>query len=149
MTAASTTTGLDMKLRARVEDFYVRRLKRLDDGDAAGWAATFTEDGMFSTNARPDPSHGRTAIRDEVCAAHAALVERGAHRRHWLGMLSVERDGNRIRTGFYALVYEIVHGGPTTLMATTTGESLLHEDGAGRLSVHAEWIRRDDLTPVT
>ena|SRR5690625_1643167 len=135
------------QLHATVEDFYIRRLKSLDAGDAASWAATFAEDGMFSTNARPEPSRGRDAIHDEVRAAHMMLIRRGAHRRHWLGMLSVTPNGDEIRTDFYAVVYEIVHGGPTTLMATTTGESVLVDNGDGLL-VRQEWIRRDDLTPV-
>lgn len=136
------------QLYSTVQDFYIRRLKSLDAGDAAAWAATFVEDGIFSTNARPEPSRGRDAIRGEVRAAHTALVGRGAHRRHWLGMLTVTPDGEQIRTEFYAIVYEIVYGGPTTLMATTTGESVLVDDGAGLLVRH-EWIRRDDLTPAT
>lgn len=138
----------DVSLRAQVEDFYVRRLKALDFGDASAWADSFTENGTFTTNARPEPSQGRAAIRDEVRTAHTTLVARGAHRRHWLGMLSVrERESGEVQADFYALVYEIVLGGATTIMATTTGESVLEPFGDDFL-VREERIRRDDMIPV-
>jgi EmrB/QacA subfamily drug resistance transporter len=136
-------------LHLRVEDFYVRRLKALDRGDADAWSRTFTENGSFSTNVRVGATHGRAAIRDEVARAHAGLVQRSAHRRHWLGMLSVdERGDGTVHTSFYALVYEVAHGGVAALSASTTGESLLEQADDGRFLVREEKIRRDDLVPV-
>lgn len=128
----------------RVQQFYARQMQLLDSGDAEGWALTFTEDGVFSANAHPEPVRGREAIAAGARRAAAELAAQGVVRRHWLGMLDVTDAGDALRVRSYALVVSTPRGGdPAPRFSTTCEDELVEADG-GWL-VRTRQVRRDDL----
>lgn len=133
------------QLYHRVQRFYSERLRRLDAGDAEGWAESFTEDGVFETNARPDPSRGRSAIENETKRAAARLGADGVERRHWIGMMAVNDEGApHLGVEAYCLVVETARGGVPRLAYSLTLRSRVVIDG-DLLRVSHEAVSRDDL----
>jgi 3-phenylpropionate/cinnamic acid dioxygenase small subunit len=128
-----------------IAQFYARQMRLLDEGDAEGWALTFADDGVFRSPARPAPVTGRANIRDGARATVEDLAARKIVRRHWMGMLEVERqpDGSAHALS-YAQVIETPRGGqPALRMTSTCADILVREDG--RWVVRDRTITRDDL----
>ncbi|MFC4908385.1 SgcJ/EcaC family oxidoreductase [Actinomadura gamaensis] len=125
-----------MSLYARVQDFYARQMRLLDEGKAEEFAETFTEDGVFAQTTS-DPRHGRDAI---AIAFRKAIDRRdGPRRRHWLGMLSVDEEADgTIRTRYYALVIE----GRRLHLSTSAEDELIDREGA--LLVRSRTVSHDD-----
>ncbi|MEU2108964.1 nuclear transport factor 2 family protein [Streptomyces sp. NPDC019507] len=142
-TAQSVTAGLYHE----VQGFYAHQMQLLDSDEVDAWARTFTEDGVFSANAHPDPVRGRTAIATAARAARAALTEKGIRHRHWLGMVDVRpRGDDRLQVRSYALVLAIPRGGQATVhVHTTCDDELVRRDG--RWQVATRHVTRDDLEP--
>ncbi|MEV4053685.1 nuclear transport factor 2 family protein [Amycolatopsis sp. NPDC049688] len=135
----------DERLHHEVERFYARQMQLLDSGAAREWAATFTEDGVFTANAHPEPQRGRAAIEAGALDAISRLEAQAVQRRHWLGMLTVDHgaDGTFVaRT--YALVIETPeHGRAAVRLSCTCRDVLVRRDGA--LLVRHRQVHRDDL----
>ena len=146
MSVINTPTAVRDGLYLRVAHFYARQMKLLDDGDAEGWAATFTEDGSFATNAYPEhQTVGRTALTAAVRRTRAELTSLGVVHRHWLGMLNVNgQDDGTVSARCYALVIAIPRGGQPTIHRSTTCQDVLVPHGDGYL-VRSRLITRDDL----
>lgn len=132
-------------LYQEVQSFYAHQMRLLDSGQVEAWAETFTEDGVFSANAQPEPTRGRAAIIAGARAARARLAEQGIRHRHWLGMVDVEPlADDRLRVHSYALVLAIPQGGPAAVHVHTTcvDELVLV---AGGWQVSTRLVARDDL----
>ncbi|WP_199510894.1 nuclear transport factor 2 family protein [Nucisporomicrobium flavum] len=135
----------DTGLYAEVQQFYSRQMRMLDDGVVDGWAESFTEDGVFSANAHPEPAVGRAAITAGARQAHAALTEQGIQRRHWLGMLDVEpQPDGTINARSYALILSTPRGGTAQVQLSCVCEDVLVR-ADGRLLVRERRVTRDDL----
>ncbi|MFG2041505.1 nuclear transport factor 2 family protein [Dactylosporangium sp. NPDC048998] len=131
---------------ARVQQFYAAQMRLLDDGKAEEWAATFTEDGEFGQDRRPAPRRGRLDIGAGLRRAADALAERGAVRRHWLGMLTVdERPDGTLHTRYYALVIETPRGGVAALHLSTAVDDVLVRHGDSYL-VRSRYVVHDGHT---
>jgi SnoaL-like domain len=141
--SAPTTEKVD--LYSRIHEFYAEQMQLLDSGATDKWAATFTEDGVFAANGRPDTARGRAAIATGARAAAGHLAQAELQHRHWLGMLTVhpEPDGT-VRTQCYALVIEIPRGGSASIRFSTVCRDLLVPDGESWL-VRDRYVSRDDL----
>ncbi|MFI1831569.1 nuclear transport factor 2 family protein [Streptomyces sp. NPDC020412] len=92
---------------AEVAGFYARQMRHLDEGDAEGWAATFTEDAVCWLSTRAEPMRGRSGLVAGVRSATAAIAAVGEQRRHMTGMFEIEErpDGSlvvRANTVVYA-----------------------------------------------
>jgi len=120
-------------------------MRLLDEGDAEGWAATFTEDGSFAANAHPEPTVGRANLAAAVRRTHQELQAAGVKHRHWLGMLSVDalEDGT-VRAFSYALVIATPKGGQPVIHRSTTCSDILVPNGDSWLVQRRE-VSRDDL----
>ncbi|GGQ46724.1 nuclear transport factor 2 family protein [Streptomyces mutabilis] len=91
---------------AEVAGFYARQMRRLDEGDAEGWAATFTDDAVCRISTRPEPLRGRAALTEGARAATAAGAAAGEQRRHMTGMFDIEeRPGGLLRVRANTIVY--------------------------------------------
>ena len=141
---AESPAGVDSSVYEQVQHFYARQMQDLDAGRAAEWAETFTEDGVFAANAHPEPTVGRAAIAAAASAATADLERRGLRRRHWLGMLTVTPEGDRLRARSYALIIETPRGGQAAVRLSTTCEDILVRSGDGWQVQHRQ-VLRDDL----
>ncbi|MDI3408230.1 nuclear transport factor 2 family protein [Streptomyces cavernicola] len=96
---------------AEVAGFYARQMRRLDEGDAEGWAATFTEDGVCRLSTRPEPMRGRAALAAGARTA-AAAIPAGERRRHMTGMFEIEaRPGGILHVRANTVVYATGAGG--------------------------------------
>jgi hypothetical protein len=140
-----TTADHDAQLYQEVQHFYGRQMRYLDEDRIEEWAGTFTEDGVFAANARPEPQLGRPAIRAGAYEARKLFSDKGIQRRHWLGMLEVEEqpDGS-VTAQTYALVITTPRGGQTTVsLSTSCEDQLVRQDG--RLLVRHRQVKRDDL----
>lgn len=143
--AASTGRSVTADLYHEVQNFYARQMQLLDSGQVEAWAETFTEDGVFSANAHPEPARGRAAITAGAGAARSRLAEQGLRHRHWLGMVDVEPlADDRLRVRSYALVLAITQGGPATVHVHTTCDDELVRV-AGQWQVRTRLVARDDL----
>lgn len=132
-------------LHQEVQHFYSRQMHHMDSGDAAEWAATFTEDGVFTANAHPAPTRGRAQIEAGARKTARELAEQGLQRRHWLGMLQVDEDADgRIVARSYALIIETPVGGQAAVRLSCTCDDLLVRVD-GRLLVQRREVRRDDI----
>ncbi|MGW0792272.1 nuclear transport factor 2 family protein [Streptomyces sp. NPDC002911] len=97
---------------AEVAAFYARQMRRLDEGDAEGWAATFTEDAVCRLSTRPDPLRGHAGLIAGARAATAAIVASGERRRHMTGMFEIEeRPGGELHVRANTVVYATAANG--------------------------------------
>ncbi|AHI01186.1 nuclear transport factor 2 family protein [Kutzneria viridogrisea] len=133
------------ELYQEIQHFYARQMQQLDAGEAEAWAATFTEDGVFEANAHPEPSMGRAVISAAVRQAHAKLTEAQEVRRHWLGMLTIDRgEDDTLFVRSYALIVATKKGGTPSIAFSTLCEDTLVQDGGSWLVKYRK-VTRDDL----
>ncbi len=127
-----------------VEQFYAHQMQVLDSGDAAGWAATFTDDGVFSSNGMQNPVTGYDELLAAAKKANAALASEGITRRHLVSTLTIEGgDDDGVRARCYVLIIDTGNGA-TALRMSTVMEDLLVFSTAGWL-VQERTVRRDGL----
>lgn len=135
-------------LYEEVQHFYGRQMRYLDEGALVEWAETFTEDGVFTANARPHPQEGRASIQHGAREAAARLDAAGVQHRHWLGMLEVaEQPDGSVLAKTYALIIATPKGGAAAVhLSTSCDDQLVRVDG--ELKVRLRRVCRDDLTAV-
>jgi uncharacterized protein (TIGR02246 family) len=102
---------LDSRDLAAIQQLYARQAHAIDGGDARGWAATFTPDGVFRSPTYPQPSAGAEELTAFAAAFARSASEAGVVRRHWTTNLVVEPDGTHQATArLYALVLATPRG---------------------------------------
>jgi hypothetical protein len=117
-----------------ISDHMGRYCWKVDEGDEDGWAALWTEDGVF-TGVFPEPVVGREALkgvpRQEKQTADGRM-------RHMIANLHCDYQGDRdtVLARYYNLVTTWIDGGRFACMATS--QVLLVRDGAGWL------VKRND-----
>jgi 3-phenylpropionate/cinnamic acid dioxygenase small subunit len=142
MSPTSTLTN-EAAVYTEVQQFYAQHMHLLDAGDAAGWAATFTEDATVQLPGRPEPVRSRADLETAVRAGLALLAERRETQRHWHGMVAVEPSGeDELRVHCYALVFATRDGGDPWLHRTCTCDDTLVRV-AGRWHVRRRRVTRD------
>jgi hypothetical protein len=118
----------------------------IDLGDAEGWAATFTPDGVFRCTGLPEgnPLGGRYEGTDELVAyakTHFGIAKGRA--RHWNANLVIECDGETATMRCYLLALTAGAG----KLAGTTG---IYEDRLRKVDGEWRFVERhidvDDLT---
>lgn len=125
-----------------VQQFYAQHMHLLDVGDAAGWAATFTEDATVQLPGQP-PVRSRANLEAAVRANLAQMAERHETQRHWHGMVAVEPVGeDEVRVHCYALVFATRDGGDPRLHRACTCDDTLLRAG-GRWLVRRRKVTRD------
>ena len=117
-----------------VAGFYARQMRRLDEGDAEGWAATFTEDAVCHISTRPEPMRGRAELTAGARTATAASAAAGQQRRHTTGMFEIEeRPGGALRVRAYTVVYATdARGASWVHQVCTCTDTLVRPGGAER-----------------
>lgn len=128
---------------AEIQQFYAHHMQLLDAGEGAGWARTFTEDGVFAPPSS-DPVRGRDALAAGVGKAHARLVEAREVHRHLLSMVSVEeREDGTLFVRSYAQIVATPRGGEPRLHLMCVCEDVLVRV-SGELLVRERRVTRDD-----
>ncbi|WP_084342836.1 nuclear transport factor 2 family protein [Janibacter corallicola] len=113
-----------------VMHLYGRQSLAIDGGDATGWAATFTDDGVFDSPTYPEPITGAAALTDFAAGLH----EGSPHLHHVVANLAVDE-----------VTEEHVTARANLLIVTT------HDLGTGSAridritTIHDRFVRRPDL----
>ncbi|WP_369033858.1 MULTISPECIES: nuclear transport factor 2 family protein [Streptomyces] len=137
--------GTDPVLYTEVVQFYARQAHLLDSGEAERWADTFTEDGQFVQNARPEPWIGRDQIRERMRTGLDRIFGEGLQRRHWLGMVDVvSSDDKTVTTRYYAAIYSTVKDGAPQLYLSTAVDDVLVRTSQG-LKVRHRLVSHDNV----
>lgn len=105
----------------------------VDFGDAEGWAACFTPDGVFTSMPEGGPLSGRHEGRDALVAygkVHFKVSKGRA--RHWNWNLDIEGDGERATMRCYLAAYSATApDSPAVLRATGVYRDVLVKTGQG------------------
>lgn len=128
---------------AEVAGFYARQMRRLDEGDAEGWAATFTEDAVCRLSTRLEAMRGREELVAGARAAVTAIATAGELRRHMTGMFEIEeRPGGLLHVRANTIVYATAASGESRVhQVCTCTDTLVRGTTAGReLLVKDRWI---------
>lgn len=105
--------GLTVEDRLEIAELYARYNHAVDSGDAPGWVATFTDDGMF------DGGPAGTASGSAELAELAARITSGPRtNRHWINNLVLSGGGDGA-TGQAYLALVAVSGESGPHIATT------------------------------
>jgi SnoaL-like domain len=96
-TAASRLSPQDV---ADIQQLYARYNFAIDTGDAAGWADTFTADGVFNK-----VFTGREALMGFIKLWREKL--NGANRRHWNSNLNLSATPSGAHGGVYLMLLDV------------------------------------------
>ena len=146
-----TATAADPLVLLAATALYARQSRLIDTGDAAGWAATFTPDGIFDS-----PSYEHPVARHAELARFAAAYaqnarETGVVSRHVVTNVDVvETDGRQATVLAYLQIVATPRGSDSRLVRLTTIEDRLLRTpgGVGWVVAHRQ-VRRDDAGPET
>ncbi|MEV0530040.1 nuclear transport factor 2 family protein [Streptomyces sp. NPDC050439] len=119
---------------AEVAEFYARQMRRLDEGDAEGWAATFTKDAVCRISSRSEPMRGRAGLIAGARAATEAIAAAGERRRHMTGMFEIEeRPDGAVHVRANTVVYATDASGASRVhQVCTCRDTLVRDAGPGR-----------------
>lgn len=113
-------------LYQEIQEFYAQQMHAIDGGDVDGWTDSFTEDGVFSSNALPESGKGRAIIAWGAKRGIDERAAKGVVRRHLMTMLSIDpRDDGTVGTRSYVLVVETPAGGQSGIYISTVCEDVL------------------------
>jgi len=123
-------TGQDGDLVAEVTRLYAVQSHAIDDGDAEGWAATFTEDGEFASPTHGAPVRGRAALRRFAAELYRRHRAQGVRERHWVNNVSVEVRSGEVHARAYLLIVRIgADGVPVPARHVVICDRLVYVDG--------------------
>lgn len=128
-----------------IQQFYAEQMHLLDSGDAAGWAAMFTEDVTFEPPPPRPAVHGRTNLAEGAARAAAERADKGEVHRHWHGMVALRPgdDAGSVRVTCYALIVVTPSGGEPRLRRACVCEDLVVRTEHGWLVQHRR-VTADD-----
>jgi len=123
-----------------VTELLARQNHAIDEGDAVGWAATYTPDGSFFS-----PTYGETIVGTESLIAfaervYADLAGEGIRQRHWLNNVVVDAAAGSARS-YLMIVRTAADGTPSLLRHVTATDQFAVHDGEFRM--RARQIHRD------
>ncbi len=95
-----------------IQQLYARYNHAIDFGDGAGWAACFTEDGVFTS------SMSGTMTGGAALSAFATGFAARLKARHWTNNLVIEADGDGARGKCYLMLIKLNEGAPASVFAT-------------------------------
>jgi SnoaL-like domain len=129
---------IDLEDRLDILDMYARQAHRIDGGDAAGWASTFTEDGSFESPTYGLTAVGREALRDFAAASNGAALARGEQLRHHASQIVIDAIAVKAGSAASASVTSYL-----LIVATTTAGSRI--DRSARMfdevrKVDGQWL---------
>lgn len=131
-------------LLLQLNQLYGRQSFAIDEGNAPGWASTFTSDGEFLSPSYPAPMTGRKALEDFAKAVHAEMARTGAVQRHIITNVTLSQSSEGTWYGRAYLGIIVTHqDGNITLTRHTTIEDRLHVESDQVLVAHRT-VYRDD-----
>jgi len=110
-------SGLSAQDYFEIQQLYARYNIAIDSGDAEGWAATFTPDGVFNT------FNGHDALVNFVKTWREKL--NGATRRHWNTNLRITGDSKEASGYVYLMLVDVATKPPSIVGTATYTDSLI------------------------
>jgi actinorhodin biosynthesis protein ActVIA len=110
-------SGLSAQDYFEIQQLYARYNIAIDGGDAEGWAATFTPDGVFNTFV------GHDALVNFVKTWREKLG--GATRKHWNNNLQLTGNAKEASGSVYLLLVDFSTKPPSILATATYTDSLI------------------------
>jgi hypothetical protein len=104
-------SGLSAQDYFEIQQLYSQYNNAIDSGDAEGWAATFTPDGVFNTFV------GHDALVNFVKTWREKLG--GATRKHWNNNLQVTGNSKEANASVYLLLVDFITK-PASIVGTAT-----------------------------
>jgi hypothetical protein len=133
-TAAS---GLSAQDYFEIQQLYARYNMAIDSGDAEGWAATFTADGVFNTFVGHDALVGFVKTWREKLG--------GATRKHWNNNLQVTGNAKEATASVYLLLVDFGTKPPSILTTGTYSDSLVKTKDGWRFTKRTT---KGDIAPA-
>ena len=118
--------GLSAQDYFEIQQLYSRYNNAIDGGDAEGWAATFTPDGVFNTFV------GHEALVNFVKTWREKLG--GATRKHWNNNLQVTGNSKEANASVYLLLVDFSTKPPSIVGTATYTDSLTKTKDGWRFS---------------
>jgi hypothetical protein len=112
--AADTLTAQDY---IDIQQLYARYNSAIDSGDAEGWAATFTPDGVFNTFAGHDALVGFIKMWREKL--------NGATRKHWNNNLQITGNSKEASATVYLMLVDFSTKPTSILMTGSYSDTLI------------------------
>src|SRR5277367_446554 len=112
--AADTLSAQDY---FEIQQLYARYNNAIDSGDAEGWAATFTPDGVFNT------FNGHDALVNFVKTWREKLG--GATRKHWNNNLQIAGNSKEANASVYLLLVDFSTKPPSIVGTAMYTDSLV------------------------
>ena len=113
----SAASGLSAQDYFEIQQLYARYNIAIDNGDAEGWAATFTPDGVFNTFS------GHDALVGFVKTWREKL--NGATRKHWNNNLQITGTSRQATASVYLILVDFSTKPPSILTTATYTDSLV------------------------
>ncbi|MEO9322478.1 nuclear transport factor 2 family protein [Nocardioides sp. C4-1] len=149
---------------SELERFYARQSRLIDDGNAVGWAATFTADGVFDSPSYPRPARGTDELVAFARGFHDSCVEQATRLRHVVTNVDVvgydatadpapdlapDQIADEVEVRAYLQIVATPAGQDSRLvrLTTITDRLVRRADGAPGWQVAHRAVRRDDVAP--
>lgn len=132
--AADTLSAQDY---FEIQQLYARYNIAIDSGDAEGWAATFTPDGVFNTFS------GHDALVGFIKTWREKL--NGAARKHWNNNLQVSGNSKEASASTYLMLVDFSTKPPSILMSGSYTDSLVKTKDGWRFTKR---MTKSDVTPT-
>jgi len=109
---AGGARGIDIADRLDIYDLYARQSQAVDNGDGEGWAATYTEDGVFESPTYELVARGGGELSAFARDSNSAALERGEQFRHVVSsiVLVPESDGSVSARAYLMILATNVNG---------------------------------------
>jgi hypothetical protein len=137
-------SGLQIADRLEILDLYARQAHLIDGGDAAGWAATFTDQGVFESPTYRLTAVGRAELARFAADSNGAAWARGEQLRHWLDQVVVDRtpEGAQVRAYLLIVATSSTTGTSRIDRSLRVTDELVQVDGRWLLA--SRRVLRDD-----
>lgn len=145
-------TVVPIETVVEIHQLYGRQCHLIDSGDAEGWAATFTPDGVFNSPTYPGPVVGTSQLVTFAEQFTEDALAAGEVRRHVVSTLAVDahradgvgdREPDMLDVRAYLQIVATPAGGvPRLVRLTTLLDKVVRHKGSWR--VQTRIVRRDD-----
>jgi hypothetical protein len=137
-----SSKALAISDRLAVLDLYAHQSHRIDGGDAAGWAATFTADGSFISPTYKLTATGQSELAAFAESSNSAALARGEQLRHLLNNIVFEViDGTHLHVEAYLMIFATSTSGSRVDRVVRVYDDLVQVDG--QWLVHLRRVVRD------
>ena len=131
--AEQGAAALTAEDHAEIQQLYARYAHTIDSGDAAGWADTFTPDGVFAN------SRGRDGLMEFANNFHKS---NGGYTRHWNTQILIMPTAEGATGSCYLLLYNTRTRPPTVIASAIYRDVLVKTSDGWRFTQRAAEVDR-------